>query len=434
MILHGHALAQTPWPEGEFGQIKTEIRYWTWKHEHKALFQVLLVFGGLLDGRTPSKLMADLAREGKTCLLQALFEQHGSAADLADIFLAAVDGKQLSALDLLLSFGADVNARVQVEGTHTFGQGNPVEVTPLHLAASNGDEEIIKRLISAGADVNALIRGVGINAMPIFSTALDMACKGGWYSIIFLLLSKGANPRLPYDSTNGSALTAASYFGSTVIVRKLLLAGANINARQHNGTYGTALIAATSEGRLAVIQELLNAGANVNTQAYFCPHTALIAAAMRGRADVVNYLLDVGAHVNAQAPGTAAFGTALIAAVHSGVMQVVDSLLAAGADVNAQVPGTVRDGTALITATSRQNKDMVLRLLAAGADTNAVVKLGEHKTALGVAAHLTNSGILDHLLGAGADAQLAYDKLSPRKNLQVADQEARRRLRQAFRF
>jgi len=56
---------------------------------------------------------------------------------------AAVAGRCVDAVDLLMRAGADVNAK------DDFGQ------TVLHYAAFKGDVEIIKRLIAAGADINA---------------------------------------------------------------------------------------------------------------------------------------------------------------------------------------------------------------------------------------------------------------------------------------
>jgi ankyrin repeat protein len=68
---------------------------------------------------------------------------------------AAVAGRCVDAVDLLMRAGVDVNAK------DDFGQ------TVLHYAASKGDLEIIKRLIATGADINAEENELGYTPLHI---------------------------------------------------------------------------------------------------------------------------------------------------------------------------------------------------------------------------------------------------------------------------
>ncbi|WP_347554321.1 ankyrin repeat domain-containing protein [Robbsia sp. KACC 23696] len=58
--------------------------------------------------------------------------------------------------------------------------------TPLHYAASTGDDDIVTMLLTAHADVNA--------RSPNDTTPLMMAARGGYASTIQLLVQHGANP------------------------------------------------------------------------------------------------------------------------------------------------------------------------------------------------------------------------------------------------
>ncbi|BGP34318.1 hypothetical protein JCM10296v2_006133 [Rhodotorula toruloides] len=90
--------------------------------------------------------------------------------------------------------------------------GQPVNsilsgVLPLHAAASSGNETVVRMLIEAGADVNSprlsrrftregsKERGVSVGTQG--STPLHFAAANGHLAILHLLLSYGADPRIP---------------------------------------------------------------------------------------------------------------------------------------------------------------------------------------------------------------------------------------------
>jgi ankyrin repeat protein len=221
-------------------------------------------------------------------------------------------------------------------GSEGFEPEDP-DVTPLMRAADNGDTNSVKRLVVAGADVNA--RGQG------GQTALMYACRGGT--------------------------------GSLDLVRSLLAAGADVNARDREGTT-TLLLAVTSSGRSdhsSVVRELLAAHADVNVKNKD-GETALMGA---DDVETVSALLAAGADVNARSD---VGGTALMNAVTRGYAEVVRALLAARADVNAH--DNWRDETPLMEAARMGNGEAIKALLAAGADVNA--RNNEGETALTYAA------------------------------------------------
>ena len=243
------------------------------------------------------------------------------------LVLAAL-GNSLFILKKLLDAGADVNA--QVGGYY----GNA-----LIAAVLSNNEAIVKLLLDAGADVNTPVS-------RYYSNALVAAVASENEAIIQLLLDAGAdiNAQAGGLFSEGSAL-ATAVLGDEEMVKLLLDAGANVNM-QVSKEYGSALIVAVSFQRKAIIQLLLEAGADVNAQVSGRYGSALVAAAMDGNETIVKLLLDEGADVNVEVGGE--YGSALVAAARYGDETIVKLLLDEGADVNAHVGG--KYGTALKAA------------------------------------------------------------------------------------
>ena len=85
-------------------------------------------------------------------------------------------------LSLLLSYGADINRKAEEEGY----SGSMAERTALHLAAGQGDVDLVQWLLEAGADPTAqdcygwtpleFARQVQHNTPPIVSLLSDKSC------------------------------------------------------------------------------------------------------------------------------------------------------------------------------------------------------------------------------------------------------------------
>ncbi|OBT61015.1 hypothetical protein VE03_09611 [Pseudogymnoascus sp. 23342-1-I1] len=272
---------------------------------------------------------------------------------------------------LLLSKGADVNAQ-----SGKFRNA-------LQAASAEGYDEIVKLLLSKGADVNAQGGEYG--------NALQAASVRGYDEIIELLLSKGADVNAQ-GGEYGNALQAASAKGYDEIVKLLLSKGADVNAQ--GGRFGNALQAALVDGYDEIIELLLSKGADVNAQGGEYGN-ALQAASARGCNEITELLLSKGADVNAQG---GKFGNALQVASAEGYDEIVKLLLSKGADVNAQGG---RFGNALQAASAKGYDEIVKLLLSKGANVNA--QGGEYGNALQAASVRGYDEIIELLLSKGAD-------------------------------
>jgi ankyrin repeat protein len=175
----------------------------------------------------------------------------------------------------------------------------------LVLAALGNSLFILKKLIDAGADVNAQIGGY-------YGNALIAAVVSHNKAIVKLLLDAGANVNMQVSKWYGSALIVAVSFRREAIIQLLLEAGADVNAHVR-GKYGTALVAAAAaSNNKAIVKLLLDVGADVNAEVGGEYGSALVAAARVGDETIVKLLLDAGADVNAHVGGK--YGTALGAA------------------------------------------------------------------------------------------------------------------------
>jgi ankyrin repeat protein len=87
----------------------------------------------------------DYARLGDLSTLARLVEADPSVAKLDAVMMGAVDFGHRAIVEWLLAHGANVNARSDAESRHT----------ALHSAAWNGDLEMVKLLVAAGADRTA---------------------------------------------------------------------------------------------------------------------------------------------------------------------------------------------------------------------------------------------------------------------------------------
>jgi uncharacterized protein len=233
-------------------------------------------------------------------------------AQLAD---AAMRG-DAAAVFALLKNGVDVN-EAQGDGS-----------TALHWAAYNGDVEMTRALLKAGAGVKAATR-IG-SLTPLF-----MAARNGNVEVMEALIQAGANG-LDANSNGTTALMMAAAAGNPDGVRLLLEHDANVNALDNtNGQ--TALMFAAANNSGAAIKVLMARGADpdIRTRAFRLNRVLVDENGNPIPAGTVpgNVADDPSAGRSLGAPFIGGM-TALHFAAREGQMDAVRELVAGRADVN----------------------------------------------------------------------------------------------------
>jgi cytohesin len=222
---------------------------------------------------------------------------------------------------LLIARGAVVNARMTPPEHETIRNDlhaphAQVGTTPLHLAVNY--PEVVKVLVANGADINAKDERD--------ETPIHLAATEGDKQVVDLLLAAGADIDLH--------LTADT--GYVEKVKQLIAAGADVNARDNDAR--TALYLAVLRGHTDVVEALASSGADVNAEnrdAYDqTPGEApLHKAAQLDDLDAARTLLAHGADIHIC---NWTDETPLHVAAYSGSTSVVEMLLSHGADPNAK--------------------------------------------------------------------------------------------------
>jgi ankyrin repeat protein len=348
---------------------------------------LMLAKGANIEPETKDYALRAAVDNGHGAIAQALIEG-GANVNSEDAYgrtalvIASNAGpyspwKKWDLVRLLIDTGSDVNVIPSYGG-----------YSALMSAASEGELEIVWRLLERGADVNAKTRTAGTDRC--WNTPLMLAAAAGKAEVVSVLLDSGAKIDA-VDSERDTALIFAARTGERKVLQYLLDSGADVNAE--GSVAGTALIVAAGGGYLDVVHALLARGAEVNAKArswkgqngdFRGGITALINASDHGRIDVVKLLINSGAEVNASSNEG---GTALIAASRVGCLEVVRLLLDRGAEFNAR---DNRGCTALMAAAEPEWRigndyaslmpdrlEVIRQLLDRGAQINAIDDCGE---------------------------------------------------------
>ncbi len=194
------------------------------------------------------------------------------------------------------------------------------DYTALMIAAENGNAEIAKVLINAGANVNA--RGYG------GITPLMIASGLGTTGVMEVLLQSGADISVK-DETGSHALGMAAEKGQSEAVKMLIAHGAVVDAIQGNGA--TSIMIAAQNGHLDVVRVLLGAHAKIDVIAKENDVTTLMIAATKGYLEIAKLLIQNGADVNQKNKDGV---TALAPAVQENQLEIVNLLIDKGVKVN----------------------------------------------------------------------------------------------------
>ncbi len=309
------------------------------------------------------------ARTGKPAAIRALLA-HGASVDAQEewkgqtgLMWAAGEG-HAEAVAALLEAGPDVSAK---------SKGG---YSALLFAARQGHIDVVRALLDAGADANDHLprrrrRGWGnqdaANPGP-GATALHLAVSNAHFETAALLLERGADPnasgpgwtplhavswvRKPGVGSNDPAPEGSGSVSSLDMVRRLVAAGANVNARMTSSTSpgkhsldtlgATPFLAAarTADAELMRLLRSLGADPTIPTEAGTTP--LMVAAGVGVRApdedagtpeevvEAVRVALDLGGNPNAIDRNG---NTAMHGAAYKHVPGAVRLLAEAGAEI-----------------------------------------------------------------------------------------------------
>ena len=227
-------------------------------------------------------------------------------------------------------------------------------------------------------------------------TPLSLACSGGRYEVVEILLARNANKE-HRNVSDYTPLSLAASGGYVNIIKLLLAHGAEINSRTGSKLGISPLMLAAMNGHTAAVKLLLDMGSDINAQIETNRNTALTLACFQGRHEVVSLLLDRRANVEHRAKTGL---TPLMEAASGGYIEVGRVLLDKGADVNAPPVPTSRD-TALTIAADKGHYRFVELLITRGAQVDARNKKGN--SSLWLAANGGHLDVVQLLYSAGAD-------------------------------
>ena len=343
--------------------------------------------------------------EGNVERLRALHDA-GCDVDTSDKnqvtpLLCAAKGGHTECVRFLLQCGADAHKT-------TFNDRGWSGWTLAHIAASQGNIEMLRASLDAGCDANAadiyggtplmyavgsmeccqllLQRGANVHQRQGNGwTLVHSAAALGKKEILLALIDAGCDVDATCGDDNVTPLMRAVEKGHTECVQLLLQRGANVHMRCRRDADCTLAHQAAERGNKEMLLVLIDGGCDVNATDNF-KHTPLAVAAKKGHTDCVQLLLQRGADGK---------GSAHLAA-EGGHTKTLLALLDAGC-----VDATGDEGRALLScAAEHGHTDCVRVLLERGAN---VRKWTEHNWTAHAAAKQGNKEMLAALLDAGCD-------------------------------
>jgi ankyrin repeat protein len=256
----------------------------------------------------------------------------------------------------------------------------------LYMAAANAHENVVRLLLAAGADVNALsdcLESVDRSTYHCQRSALVAAALYRHESVALLLVEHGADVNATDGFSGTTALVEAAHAGFGKLVDLLLARGARVDAR--NGYYNRGVLAAAAEsGNARIVGSLLAHSAPLDPE-------ALAHACRRGDVEIAELLLQAGVDpLQSRAMAASAgsghlfllkrlldrdtysdeqLGVALRSAASSGQIEAARLLLSRGAPIDAP---TSFGWTPLMCAAWEEHIDIVRLLIDHGAAVAAI--------------------------------------------------------------
>lgn len=321
------------------------------------------------------------------------------------LMVAAADGNA-EIVKVLIAAGAKLN------------QSDDKNQTALMYAARKRNADTVRALLKAGVqtdlkdkenkDAATIAKASGdaataqlIETTARLNTALLETVNAGDATKVAALVAQGASPNASVYDPDGSgqatsALAFAAKQNDAALIDALLKAGADINSIQDGTDESTALDVAATESSPETVQQLLKANPSRRVLG-----NALATAVYKSRAEIVTVLLKAGADVNEH------FSTrdgAIDNAISNGDVGMVRTLLKAGAS-----RATINDALIAVAGSSNvgdSNVEIAKALLSAGADANYIKDDDSgQSSALMAAAESGKEGIVKLLLNSGANSK-----------------------------
>ncbi|KAJ0423214.1 ankyrin repeat-containing domain protein [Aspergillus carlsbadensis] len=230
---------------------------------------------------------------------------------------------------------------VTIRGTPLSGAIEPVKYTNPRYMAHYRDAPLLDQAIRHDRVdvVRMLIGDVGLDPSIHGDAALFCAARWGGPELVRVLLEAGCEVNARYARATGTAVHAAVSVGKVENILVLMQAGADLEAWDGVGGAGTPLCLAAKMGVLEVVEVLVEAGALVDPQAVKgVALVPLLCAAEGGHAAVVEYLLrkiDVDRIIHGETPQAEAGRLALLTISSIlGHTDLAQRILATGHDVN----------------------------------------------------------------------------------------------------
>eukprot|EP01063_Lacrimia_lanifica_P000366 TRINITY_DN1017_c1_g2_i9.p1 TRINITY_DN1017_c1_g2~~TRINITY_DN1017_c1_g2_i9.p1 ORF type:complete len:295 (+),score=41.26 TRINITY_DN1017_c1_g2_i9:103-987(+) len=155
----------------------------------------------------------------------------------------------------------------------------------LWIALTEGDVHVLRLLIMAGVDINAVRRGC---------STIHFAAESGHLSVVQILIEAGASVDARSKDTS-TPLSIACLHGHEPVCEYLLQCGADPALVAQNRA---PLTHAAGTGHVGISKLLLEKDVDINAQSPLDSATALIAAAEGGHLDAVVFLVEHGAQLN----------------------------------------------------------------------------------------------------------------------------------------
>lgn len=238
---------------------------------------------------------------------------------------------------------------------------------PLHIAAKEGNLEIVRLLVESGAKVNARQTTWGVSS-------LDYACEAGNTPVAEYLIDHGADVTAR-DLSKWTPLHRGCYSGVLEIVKLLVKKGGDLSARDALG-YTPLHRTCITNGPLEMIRWIMDhvsEGKQTFINDSEAPASLLHLICGKGNLDVVKYFIEYGEDIWARSETGQ---TILHRACESGSLDTVVFLVGLGLDVNAR---DINEKTPLHVACTC-NHDVIFRyLVKSGGD---VTSLDRHQMSL----------------------------------------------------